>query len=106
MKDFDFYIKVSRTYEIKLIPDKDTAPRHTWNNCTLEKAFRSAYNIAKAHKTNVKILLRPELCKDLLFIEAFVLEPNGNLFDKTQGISLDYIKQNGTHGNPRFTIPM
>lgn len=106
MKDFEFYVKLERDYEIKLIPENDKAPRHTWDCCKLEKAFRNAFNIAKAHRTKVKIILRPQNCKDLLFLEAFEISPDGILFDKTQNISLDYIKQDLTHGNNRFLLPL
>lgn len=98
MKTFEDYIKIKRDYDIKLAHNYST---QNYTSISLEKAFRMAFNIARAHRTEVKIYLRPTLCKDLLFIQAFTMRPDGDLHDDTQNVPLDYIKQNGVYGCKR-----
>lgn len=104
MKDFNYYINRATAYDVKLV-----SQRITRDLCavTLETALRNAYNISRAHRTETKVLIRPVKCDNVLFIRAFTIAPDGLLHDDIQGVTLDYIKQDGyTHGCDRWTIKL
>ena len=99
MKDFNYYIEKDTEYNVKIV-SRCRIVKH--DGVTLEKALRSAYNIAKAHRVECKILIRPVGCNSVLYMRAFTIKPDGDLHDDVQNISLDYIKQNLSHGCNRW----
>lgn len=102
MKDFNYYINLPRLYDIKIVTKRRVL--HLVNE-NIEKALRTAYNLAIAWKNDVKILIRPSKCKkDVLYMQAFTLKRDGLLHDEVQNTDLDYIKQNGEHGCKRWEL--